>query len=102
MCHNIQNHANNKKSVDILRAYKCFALDGITSFCFGTSMNATEAPNFEAPVGEPMHASMPVVPFLKHFPLIKNSLELFSGRVVSTVQPHLTGLMDLREVCEMF
>lgn len=47
-----------------------------------------------------MHASMPVVPFLKHFPLAKNSLELFSANVVSAVQPQMSGLMDLREVCE--
>ncbi|KAI0804628.1 cytochrome P450 [Irpex lacteus] len=60
-------------------------------------MNATAAEDFKAPVGEAMHASMPVVPFLKHFPLAKNSLELFSANVVSTVQPQMSGLMDLRE-----
>ncbi|KAI0084580.1 cytochrome P450 [Irpex rosettiformis] len=97
MCHNMEEHSRNKTSVDILRAYKCFSLDGITSFCFGTSMNATDAPDFEAPVGEAMHASLPIEPFLKHFPFVKNSLELFPAWVVSTVQPQLSGLMDLRE-----
>jgi hypothetical protein len=97
MCKNMKDQAHENNSVDILRAYKCFALDGITSFCFGTSMNATAARHFAAPIIEAMDASMPIVPLLRHFPMIKNGTEVLPADLISTLQPQMAGLMELRE-----
>lgn len=98
MCLNIDKHAKEGKSVDVFHAYRCFALDGITSFCFGTSMNATEAPDFLSPVDQAMHASMPIVPTLRCFPTLKMTVEWLPSDFLSFVQPQLKGMMEMRKV----
>jgi len=97
MCANMEEQANEGKFVNIFYAYRSFALDGITSFCFGTSMNATQAPDFKAPINIAMHASMPIVPTLRHFPLLKKTIEVLPSDLVSFLQPEMRGLMEMRK-----
>lgn len=98
MCANIERQSKEGRSVDFFKAYKCFALDGITSFCFGTSMHATSEPNFDAPTIHAMHASLSVMQPLKHFILLKKAVRAIPENVASIIDPTLEGLAKLLNV----
>lgn len=98
LCEKLEEQANEGKSVNILNAYKSFLLDGISSFCFGTSLNALEAPDFNGPVGLAMHEAMSAVPTLRHFRILKLLEARVPASFITTLQPKIKGLIDMREV----
>lgn len=98
MCDNMQRLIPAGKPIDIYKAFRCFAVDGITSFCFGTSQEATEAPDFEAPLVEAMHASMSEVHKLLRFPFLKKFIENSPDRLICFLEPQMEGLTILRAV----
>ena len=102
MCNNIERHIEQGQSVDFFKAYKCFALDGITSFCFGTSMHATSEPNFDAPTIHAMHVSLSMMQSLKHFILFKKAVRAIPENVAAVINPTLTGMAKLLGVRTVF
>lgn len=98
MCANIEEQHEQGKSINVFKAYRCLSVDTITSYCYGQSVNATTAPDFNGPLPDAMLASMPPVPALRLFPLLKMMVETLPADVVSFIQPPLKGLMDMREV----
>ncbi|KAK8090045.1 hypothetical protein PG997_005006 [Apiospora hydei] len=82
------------KSSDLLMAFRCMALDAATDFCFGTSLDALEVPEFKAPLLVAMDAALPGFVVMKHFPLLRKiALHLPSwhketDHPTTTVQAH--------------
>lgn len=98
MCANISKQVEEGKTINIFNAYRCFALDGIASFCFGTSMNATEAPDLVSHMVEAMHASMPMTTLLRSFPTLQKVVTRTPGYITVFLQPQMKGLVDMRDV----
>lgn len=101
MCVNMDKQAKEGKSVNVFRGFRCFALDGIASFCFGTSFEAVDEPDFASSIEHAMHASMPHVPLMKNFPSVKFTIETLPSDLVSLLQPPMKGLMEMRKVCTL-
>ncbi|KAI0084581.1 cytochrome P450 [Irpex rosettiformis] len=95
MCANIEQHIKEGRSINFFKAYQCFALDGITSFCFGTSMHATSEPGFDALILQAMHASLSIMQPLKHFILLKKAVRAIPENIASVLDPTLKGLAKL-------
>jgi hypothetical protein len=66
----IKNNEHGK-SADLLFAFRCFAVDTITAYCFGNSVDALNEPDWQVPIVVAMDNSLPAFHFFKHFPLIR-------------------------------
>ncbi|KAI0694060.1 cytochrome P450 [Cytidiella melzeri] len=100
MCANMEGHAKEGRTVNYFKAYRCFALDGITSFCFGTSMNACEEQDFNAPATQAMAAALGSVHALKHWRILKLATSRIPEAVASFIDPKLEGLTHVLKMLE--
>lgn len=80
------------------RAFRCFALDTISSICFARSTNATSAPDFDAPLERAMFFAVGAAIAFKHFTSLKFLVGHMPGFLTRILQPQLVGIVDLREV----
>ncbi|THH01967.1 hypothetical protein EW026_g808 [Hermanssonia centrifuga] len=97
MCEGIAKQHGEGKSTNILLAFRCLAVDTITSFCFAKPANALAAPDFQAPIERAMTLSLPMVTFIKYFPAIKTFVAHCPPLLVSLLKPGLIGLVNMRK-----
>lgn len=90
-----RNNSNGKSS-DLLFAFRSFAIDNITSFCFATSVNAIDGPNFRAPIVEAMDNSLPTFHLFKHFPLFRKTIFSLPPWLSIKASPETAGLTHLQ------
>jgi hypothetical protein len=83
-----KNNAAGKSS-DLLFAFRCFAVDNITNFCFSKSVHALDEPEFAAPIVEAMDHSLPT------FHLLTN-LQVILGEQVKEVSSNPSILKDTK------
>lgn len=91
MCTNMTEHAKEGRSVDFTLSYKCFALDGISSYCFGKSLDATKVKGFNSSIVESLHFALPLLPPLRHFRLVKKMIDRLPVGLMSMLNPNLKG-----------
>lgn len=96
MCEGIKLQHAEDHPTDIHLAFRCFALDAITSFCFAKSMRALHAPDFHSPVEHALALSLPMVTFVKYFPIIKTFTANCPDALISFLNPGIAGLMAMR------
>lgn len=70
--------------------------------CFAKSLNATEAPDFHAPVVHAMHVALPITMIFKHFPLVQWIMNLCPPSLAVYLNPQLKGLLNMREVSQSY
>lgn len=61
----------DKASVDLLQAFRSFALDTIMAFTFGFNVSTLASQNFQDPLVIALNSSLSSMPFMKHFPSIR-------------------------------
>jgi cytochrome P450 len=86
------------KSSDLLFAFRCYAIDNVTAFCFGTSVNAIDEPNFAAPIVTAMDSSLPTFHLFKHFPLFRKAIFSLPPWLAIKASPETAGLTHLQVV----
>ncbi|KAK8873684.1 P450 monooxygenase [Apiospora arundinis] len=86
------------KSSDLLMAFRCMALDAATDFCFGTSLDALDAPEFRAPLLVAMDAALPGFVVMKHFPLLRKIALSLPSWFVGGLYPDMVGLPRTQEM----
>lgn len=94
-----QNYSDGKSS-DMLFAFRCFALDNITEFCFGLSIDAVGTPDFKAPAVEAMNNAVPSFILLKHFPLLRRLVLTLPPWLAKKASPNTAGLTNLQELVD--
>jgi cytochrome P450 len=92
-----KNNAAGKSS-DMLFAFRCFAIDNITQFCFGLSVDAIDAPNFTAPIVDAMDHSLPTFAQFKHFPLFRKLIFSLPPDIAIKASPETAGLTNLQVI----
>ena len=85
MCDGIALQSKSGKSTGILHAYRCFAIDAIFSFCFANTMNALSDPDFRPPIEVAMELSLPMITWIKYFPILKKFIAHCPPALVSGV-----------------
>jgi cytochrome P450 len=88
----------NGKSSDMLFAFRCFAMDNITAFCFGNSVNAMDEPDFAAPIVEAMDNSLPTFHLFKHFPPFRKTIFSLPPWLAIKASPETAGLTHLQVI----
>lgn len=92
-----KNDANGK-SADLLFAFRCFAVDNITNFCFSKSVHAIDEPDFAAPIVEAMDHSLPTFLLFKHFPLFRKTIFSLPPWLAIKASPETAGLTNLQVI----
>lgn len=79
----------------------CISTDDMfhEDLCFGNSVNAIDAPGYEAPILKAMDASLLVFIGFKNSPLSKEAIMNCPPNVSRTVSQATSGLVDLQQVC---
>jgi len=93
----IKNNANGK-SADLLFAFRCYAIDNITNFCFSKSVHALDEPDFAAPIVEAMDNSLPTFHLFKHFPLFRKTILSLPPWLAIKASPETAGLTNLQVI----
>lgn len=88
----LQQRNEAGQSSDLLMAFRCMALDAATDFCFGTTLDALDAPGFRAPLLVAMDAALPGFAVMKHFPLLRKVALHLPPWLVGALYPDLVGL----------
>lgn len=86
------------KSSDLFWAYRCMTMDIITYLSFGQSVDATNIPDFKAPIIEAMDASNPIFIRFKHSEIYKNMILKCPSNLSRKISPETSGLLDLQEL----
>jgi hypothetical protein len=73
-------------------------MDVITYLCYGQSVDAINAPGFQAPIIEAMDASLPVFVRFKHSEMYKNMIIKCPPKISRIISPATRGLVDLGEM----
>ena len=89
---------SNGKSSDLLFAFRCFAIDNVTAFCFGTSVNALDEPDFAAPIVTAMDASLPSFHAFKNFPLFRKTIFSLPPWLAIKASPETAGLTKIQVI----
>lgn len=91
----IKNNENGK-SADLQNAFRCYALDNITSFTFAKSYHALDEPNFASPISEAMDHQLPPFFLLKNFSLFRKLIFAMPPWLASKVSPKTAGFSKLQ------
>lgn len=86
------------KSADLLFAFRCFAIDTITTYCFGNSVNAIDEPDFQAPIVVAIDNSLPTFHLFKHFPLFRHLIFSLPPWLAIKASPETAGLTQLQVI----
>jgi hypothetical protein len=86
------------KSADLLFAFRCFAVDTITSYCFAKSVDAISAPDWQAPIVVAMDNSLPTFHLFKHFPLFRKTIFSLPPWLAIKASPETAGLTELQVI----
>jgi hypothetical protein len=71
-------------------------MDVITYLCFGSSVDAINAPNFAAPIVEAMDAAVPIFNMFKHWGFIKDLIYGCPPALSKALNPATRGMVDLQ------
>lgn len=83
-------------TADLFFAFRCMSMDVIMTLCFGSPINAVDAPGFKAPILEAMDACATVFIRFKYSDLYKNMILKCPPRLSKIVSPETAGLVDLQ------
>lgn len=86
------------KSSDMVFGLRCFTLDTITQFCFAKDVEATSAPDFQAPIVVAMDASLAPFVVFRNFELVRKIVFSLPGWFTKMTTPPMAGLVDLQEM----
>ncbi|KAK9234108.1 cytochrome P450 [Lipomyces kononenkoae] len=86
------------KSSDLFFAFRCFTLDTITEFCFATSIDAMDVPDFKAPIVQAMEAANPTFVLFKHFAPFRKLIFSLPPSLAMKFSPETAGLTQLRVI----
>lgn len=92
-----KNDASGHSS-DMLYAFRCFAIDTVTTFCFDKSVDAIDAPEFKAPIVEAMDNSLPTFHLFKHFPFFRKTIFSLPPWLAIKASPETAGLTNLQVI----
>jgi hypothetical protein len=92
-----KNHKAGKSS-DLLFAFRCYAMDNITAFCFSKSVGALNAPDFAAPIVQAMDNSLPTFHLFHHFPLFRKAIFALPPWLAVKLSPETAGLTNLQVI----
>jgi len=92
-----KNHLESK-SADLLFAFQSYALDNVTEFCWGTSVNAIDAPNFTSPMIVALNSSLSTHHLLKNFATIRKVILGLPTWLATMASPETAGLRHLRAI----
>jgi hypothetical protein len=70
----------------------------LEDLCFGNTVNAIDAPGYEAPIIKAMDASLPVFVGFKHSSLLKGAIMNCPPNISRVVSPATSGFVDLQQV----
>jgi cytochrome P450 len=84
------------KPSDLYWAFRCMTMDIVTYLCFGSSVDAINAPEFKAPIIAAMDASYPVVVRFKHSFLYKDMILGCPPKISKVISPSTRGLVDMQ------
>ena len=98
LCQVLEEHATIKRCVDVNYAFRCMTMDVITYLCFGRSLDALNAPKFEAPIITAMDESLQVILRFKHSDVYKNIIQKCPPGIAKFLSPKTAGLIDLQQV----
>ncbi|KAI0058623.1 putative cytochrome P450 [Artomyces pyxidatus] len=92
------DHAAGKAS-DLSLGFKCLAMDTISSFCYGRSMSAIDAPNFHAPLVIASENCLPILAITKHSGFLVWLLRQIPPRLaVKLGSPVMDAMFHLKKV----
>lgn len=83
---------------DFYHAFKCYALDAITSIAFAKPMNATLAPDFKSPMILAMDATIPTLVSFIQIPTLRKIFSRIPPSLLPTLNKTLKGYVDIRQV----
>jgi len=86
------------RSSNLFLGIRCFTVDTITSFCFARSVNALEAPSFQAPIVIALEAALPSRVVFKHFKFIKHIALGMPKWLAKKMSPDLEGMWNLQSI----
>jgi hypothetical protein len=98
LCKALERESAAGKPTDLFWAFRCMTMDIITYLCFGSSVDAINAPGFQAPIIEAMDASLPVFVRFKHSELFKNMIMNCPPNLSKIVSPATRGLVDMQQM----
>lgn len=81
---------------DLNYAFRCMTMDVITYLCFGTSIAATQTPDFAAPILLAMDASTAVFVRFKHSALYKTMITACPPALAVVLSPATKGMIGLQ------
>ena len=88
------------KSADLLFAFRCFAVDTITTYCFAKSVDAVDSPDWQAPIVVAMDNSLPTFHLFKHFPLFRKLIFSLPPWLAIKASPETAGLTRLQVILD--
>lgn len=91
------NEADGKSS-DLFMGFRCFTIDVITSFCFARSVDAIDAPDFQAPIIKAMDASLPAFLIFRNFPPLRRLVLSLPPWISIRLSPAAAGLFQVRQM----
>jgi len=83
-------------SIDLFRAFRCMTADIVTYFCFGQSINAINAPGFDAPIIDSLDFSFPIFIRFKYSTLYKNMILKCPPEISRIISPSTRALVNLQ------
>jgi hypothetical protein len=98
LCAAFERQSKISDSVDLHFAFKCMAMDMITSLCFGKPIHAVDAPDFKAPIVVAMDASSEIFLRFKYSDMYKNMIMKCPPKLSKILSPATVGLVDLQQV----
>ena len=98
LCAALERQSKALKSADMFYAFRCMTVDIITTFCFGKSIHALDAPDFKAPIVLALEASSPIFLRFKYSDLYKNMILKCPPKLSEILSAATAGLVDLQQV----
>lgn len=98
LCDAISRQYEAGKSSDFYHAFKCFSIDTITSVCFAKPVNATDAPDFKAPIVMAMDESLNTLQVFVFFKLARTLAAYMPPSLLVVMNKALQGYVDFRNV----
>ncbi|EAS30658.3 uncharacterized protein CIMG_06137 [Coccidioides immitis RS] len=96
LCKSFERKKNS--TVNLFYAFRCMSIDVITYLCFGSSVDAINAPDHQAPIIIAMDASLPVFVRFKHSAFYKSMIVNCPPAISKIVSPLTAGLVDLQQL----
>ncbi|PGH03342.1 hypothetical protein AJ80_08702 [Polytolypa hystricis UAMH7299] len=98
LCRRLAENNKNGKSSDIFLAARCFTLDTVFPFCYGRPLDTLDAEDFRAPIVEAMEGSMELSTGMKHFSLIRDTLQKIAPWLPHSSDVVLSGFVQLQNL----